>query len=335
MNTLPNLLGKTLLITGINGFLGSSTGVMTLKTGASILGVDLPGSSIRGEKIRFSLGGERIALKEVELSDYEAWLNILEETQPDIILHLAGTTKREFTFKDWAESIKGNFLTTSSMVQAVVSLPERERPVVVYPGSQMEYGISPMPWTEETFCRPFNPYGASKLAATDLLLCAERAGMFNACVGRFPILYGPAQSATMFIPELISKNLRGINFKMTEGRQRRRFLYVADAASFLLNLGARLLEEEMLPALLNMPASEPKSMREVAEQIVECIGNSIGLEIGAIPSRDHEVMESWPEDSQAKELGFSCNTTLEEGLRQTVEWYRNNPWFLEGFALRA
>jgi nucleoside-diphosphate-sugar epimerase len=193
----------------------------------------------------------------------------------------------------------------------------------------MEYGISPMQWTEETLCRPFNPYGASKLASTDLLLSAERANMFRVCVARFSILYGPAQSPNMFIPELISKALAGVNFKMTKGRQRRRFLYVTDAASFLLNITAHLLKKDTLPALLNMPASEPKSMREVAEQIAEYIGNSINLEIGAIPSRNHETMESWPEDAKARKLGFSCNTTLEQGLRQTVEWYSKNLWFLD------
>ncbi len=333
MNTFPYFSGKTLLITGINGFLGASTAVMVLKTGAGILGVDLPGSSFRGEKIRSSLGGERIPLKEADLSDYKSWFSIIKEVRPDIVLHLAGTTKRGFTFDDWAESIKGNFLTTSAMVQALVSMPERGRPAVIYPGSQMEYGGSPMPWTEETLCRPFNPYGASKLASTDMLLSAERAKMFRVCVPRFSILYGPAQPPTLFIPELISKAMSGTNFKMTRGLQRRRFLYVADAASFLLNITDHLLRKNILPALLNMPASEPISIKEVAEQIIKQVGSPIKLEFGAIPSRNYEVMESWPDDSRAKNLGFSCNTTLKEGFRQTVEWYGKNLWFFREGAL--
>jgi len=333
MKILPNIPGKTILITGIHGFLGVHTSIMALKTGANVVGVDLPGSSTRGKKVRFSLGGEQIPFKEADLSNYEDWPDILKETKPDIILHLAGATKRGLSGADWFGNIHGNFLTTSAMIQAVISLPEQERPVVVYPGSQMEYGTSSVPWTEETLCRPINPYGASKLASTNIILTAERAKMIRVCVARFSILYGPAQPPTMFIPELISKVLAGVNFKMTEGRQKRRFLYVSDAASLILNLGARLLKQETLPALINMPASEPRSIREVAQQIVDCIDKPVAIEIGAISLRDNETIESWPDDSLAKSLGLACKTTLEDGLKQTVQWYKDNPWFLKGSAL--
>ena len=150
MSNLADLSGKTVLITGTNGFLGGNSAVAASLTGARVLGVDLPGTGIRGQKVLVSLGTEEIPWRETDLSDHNAWLTILREIRPDIILHLAGSTRRGTAAADWAESIEGNFLTTSVMIQAVVSLCEQERPVVVYPGSQMEYGSAPMPWTEET-----------------------------------------------------------------------------------------------------------------------------------------------------------------------------------------
>jgi len=329
MSDLADLSGKTILITGINGFLGSNSAAAASGIGARVFGVDLPGTGVRGRKLLVSLGTEEIPRRELDLSDKKAWLTILREIRPDIILHLAGSTRRGKAPADWAASVEGNFLTTSVMVQAVVSLCEQHRPVVVYPGSQMEYGSAPMPWTEETLCKPYGPYGASKLASTDLLLCAERAGMLKLCVARFPILYGPAQSPTMFIPELISRALAGVDFKMTQGRQKRRFVYVTEAAELLLGLAAGLLKAEKIPPLLNMPASQPTSMREIAETIVEQIGSGITLEIGALARREHEVVESWPTDSVAKELGFACNVTLADGLNRTIQWYASNRWFLE------
>ena len=329
MNDLSALSGKRLLISGINGFLGAHVGVTGVGIGAQVLGVDLPGGSARGKRIRHSLGSDDVLIMEENLSNRTAWRGILEETQPDVVLHLAGVTSRDFTCRDWATSIDANVLTTSSLVEAILALPQGSRPAVAYPGSQMEYGIATMPWTEDTRCRPSSPYGASKLAAAELLLVAERSSVCRACVARFPILFGPAQPATMFIPELITKALAGMNFPMTEGRQRRRFLYVADAATFLLALAARFVNEESLPPLLNMPASEPTSMRDVARATVDCLDRPVELEVGALPSRGHMSPDAWPDDTQARSLGFSCHTSLERGLRQTIRWYQSNPWFAE------
>jgi nucleoside-diphosphate-sugar epimerase len=133
----------------------------------------------------------------------------------------------------------------------------------------------------------------------------------------------------MFIPELIGKALAGRPFEMTEGRQRRRFTHVRDAVDFLLDYGRALRAGEELPPLLNAPACGPISMREVAEKLAALIGRGARLEVGALPMRDSEVLDQWPDDSLALELGFSCETGLDEGLAGTVAWYRDNGWFLE------
>jgi nucleoside-diphosphate-sugar epimerase len=332
MKPLPTLSGKNLLVTGIHGFLGAHTGALGLRTGARVYGVDLPGSSTRGEKVVKSLAGEPISTREADLAGAQAWADILADTNPHIVYHLAGSTRRGGAAADWRANIVGNLWTTSSLVEAVLSLPEAQRPIVIYPGSQMEYGLAPLPWTEETQCRPVNPYGASKLAATDLLLSAGRADRLKACVARLPIVYGPAQLPTLLIPALICSALSGTDFKMTEGTQRRRFLYVEDAASLLLSVGAGLLQGKNIPSLMNMPACPPRPIREVADMILEYLKHPIALQVGELPGRAWEGAESGPDDSLARQAGFSCETHLEEGLRQTVEWYRTNPWFREGGA---
>jgi dTDP-glucose 4,6-dehydratase len=312
------LAGKRLLISGINGFLGIHTGLLAMKSGASVFGSDLPDSFMIGEKARSALGGPQPALLAADLSDPEGWRLALDEVCPDIVINLAGTTSRE---RDAA--LFGNFATTSSLVRALSAVRPEGRPVVVHPGSQLEYGTSPMPWTEQTLCRPADPYAAGKLLSTELLLAAERMGELNARVVRFPIVFGPCQAPAMFIPELICRGLADTPFKMTKGLQKRRFTYVTDAASVLL-MGAKL------PVLLNAPASEPAAMRDVAESIVKLMGGSVKLEVGALPMRSSEVMEQWPDDGLAASLGISCRTELEEGLRRTVKWYRSNRWFWEG-----
>jgi len=313
-----------LLVTGVNGFLGIHTAVAALQTGAELFGLDLPASFSRGARARSTLTDRATVPEAADLSDPDNWREALQRIEPEIIMHLAGLISR-----GKSGDPSPNFTTTSAMLDAIRLLPLKERPVVVYPGSQLEYGAAPMPWTERTICRPAGPYADSKLRATELLLAANAAGECRAGVLRFPIVYGPCQAPSMFIPELISQALAGAAFKMTAGRQRRRFIYVADAASLLLKYGAGLHEGAELPPLLNAPASQPMSMRRLAEKIVDLIGGDITLEIGAIPMRDSEVLDQWPDDSLAAALSFACETGLEEGLTRTVAWYRENGWFLQ------
>jgi nucleoside-diphosphate-sugar epimerase len=316
-----DLAGKKVLISGIHGFLGANAVAVAVEAGADVLGIDLPGTSDYGQRVCSSICGKPAAFIEGDLCDSVLWTHSIEDYQPHLVLHCAGTTTRGFDAASWRDSVNGNYFTTSAMIEALICLPENRRPVVLHPGSQMEYGKAQMPWREDIVCKPFTPYGASKLGAAELLLTVQRVGMLKMCIGRIPILYGPGQSPVMFIPELISKALTGQPFKMTEGSQRRKFLFVSDAACVLLQIGLDLLNGKSVP-------SEPVSMKEVAQTLAGYVSENIDLQIGAIPSRQHEALELWPDDSMARSLGYGCRTPLKDGLAQTVQWYRNNSWFI-------
>lgn len=323
---LPFLADKTALITGVNGFLGLHTSVAAVKSGANVVGIDSLGSSVR-EKVRYDMGVSDIPIYRYDLSNYESWRNILKKSSPDIIFHLAGSTNRGLTPEDWSNNIKGNLFTTTSMIQSILDLSEDLRPAVIYSGSPMEYGRSPMPWTEETLCQPHNFYGASKLASTEIFLSIARSNSFKSCVVRMPIIYGPAQKPNMFIPELICTLLSRSIFEMTTGTQKRKFLYATDAALFLLRAGEMLLKKEALPILINMPACDAISLREVAKQVASLTGGEDLVRFGNVPMRDHESLACWLDDSQSRSLGFSCSGTLEKYLEKTVKWYKNNRHF--------
>lgn len=319
--------GTTCLVAGINGFLGANLAVTAERSGAAIVGVDLPGGAERGERVRAALGAPGLALLEADLSRPGDWTRAIREFGPAVIFHAAGSTSRGSTERDRAGVVAANIVTTSALLQALGGLPAAERPVVVHPGSQMEYGLAPPPWNESADCRPANPYAETKLRSTELLLSAARSGAGRICVARLPLVFGPGQPPTMFVPELIRDALAGAPFRMTEGRQRRRFVHVADAVGFMLDLAAALLGGREPPPLLNAPCSEPTSMREVAERIARILSRKVRLEIGAIPQREGELLDAWPDDSAARALGYSCRLSLDQGLLQTVRWYESNAWF--------
>jgi len=313
-----------ILVTGACGFVGANTMSVLLDQGFDMTGTDFEPAVRLRKDILESLGCGSVSIAIADLTEVESWKKLLIEIKPDVILHLAGFTSRGNSPDAWKKCWESNPCTVASFIEAAVNFPEDERPAFICPGTQMEYGTAPMPWKESSACFPSSAYGASKLASTVLVEAAVRSGILKGCVLRFPLLFGRGQAPTMFVPELLVRALRGEPFKMTEGRQKRRYIFVEDAAKQMLEIASRLTEGETLPAIINAPSLTPVRMVDVAHRIVESVGSDISLGIGELPGRSGELEEAWPDDSLARELGFRTYTSFEEALTKTVSWYRQN-----------
>jgi UDP-glucose 4-epimerase len=330
---LPKITGRRILITGVNGFIGCHVAAIAVRSEAKVVGIDLKHTTARAEKIRASLGCEKFKIYEVDDLTTQELSNILSEFSADAIIHLAGSTRRENTAEAWVESVKGNVLLTAAVISAVHAKDESSRPVLVMAGSQMEYGLAPMPWTEDQPAMPNNPYGSSKVAAAELIRAAVRSKVLKASVVRFPLVFGPGQSSVMIIPELICKALKGVPFNMTEGLQQRRFLFVADAAVFLLSVADSLCNSEKTPSLINAPASKPFSIIDVVQLLKAFLPKSADLRVGGLPPRPGEVTQAWPDSSLAESMNLISLTPMEESLSLTAAWYTQNQWFFDSIPL--
>ncbi len=328
-NNLTEIAGRRILVTGINGFIGCNLAVVAQNSDADVYGIDLPGTSGNADKIRYSLisSPKQITVNEVESLDREYFKNIISEHRVDIVIHLAGDTSRNYDHSKWAKSIESNVSPVLSLLTAIAEMPDSDRPVLIIPGSQMEYGLAPMPWAESRLAMPVNAYGVSKLLATDLILAAVRTGIVKASVIRLPLVFGPGQNLTMVVPEIICKALMGIDIPMTEGRQQRRFVFVNDVAVFILKMANLLCTENAVPPLVNAIANEPVSIADIAQKTIKLIESKAKLKMGALSSRGDELMQAWPDTSLADSMKLINVTSLDKALSDTVDWYKENDWF--------
>ncbi len=321
-------MGKSsnLLVTGAYGFLGSNTISILLKKGYKVLGVDLKYNE-KGEKLLRSLGIKDFKIFFLNLKKLDSLDYIFNTIRPEAIFHLAGASIRKDNEKSFKLNFESNVLPIFRLIEVISKSSLNYKPIIFYPGSQMEYGLAKAPWKETYYCKPLNSYGLSKLICTELLSWARRKGIANTYVIRFPLIFGPGQKPEMFVPELIISILKNNNFQMTKGEQKRSFIYVKDACKILLNIYEKAKECNKIPMILNSPSYNPISIREVALNICQILEAKSKLNIGALSYRKDEKMNAWPDSFLAESLGFKINSNFYSKLKETVSWYKKNKWF--------
>lgn len=187
-------------------------------------------------------------------------------------------------------------------------------------GSQAEYGPHHAMIDESTATTPSTVYGVTKLAAglTAQQYCASH-GMRLAWLRLFSS-YGPGDSPRWMIPDVILTLLRGGKPSLTAGQQEWDFLYVEDAVEAIY-----LAMEKNAEGIFNLASGECRPLRQIVEQVRDLVDPSLPLGFGEIPYRPDQVMRLEADIRRLRShTGWSPRTSLQDGLRATVDWYREN-----------
>ncbi|PIS30989.1 hypothetical protein COT42_02000, partial [Candidatus Saganbacteria bacterium CG08_land_8_20_14_0_20_45_16] len=240
---------------------------------------------------------------------------------PEIVIHLASlknvTRDPALIEAMYDVNVKGTFNLLNGLIDEKIELEK-----FINTGTCEEYGDSVAPFHETLRERPVSPYSASKVAST--YLCQMMCESINIpTVNVRPFLtYGPTQDTSLFIPSLIKHCLWGKDFKMTRGEQTREFNYVTDIAEgFVLVAQA----ENVIGEIINLGNSWEYKIKDVAQKIVEFMGNVTKLDLGAFPYRPGEAMRFFSSSEKAKKLlGWVPKVNLDEGLEKTITWYKQN-----------
>jgi nucleoside-diphosphate-sugar epimerase len=186
-------------------------------------------------------------------------------------------------------------------------------------GSQAEYGPRPDRTAEEAPLRPTTAYGAAKVATFQLLQTLAALHGVRFAWARFFSTYGPRDEPHWMIPQLIDRLLRGERPALTEGRQRWDYLHVRDAAAAV----AALAESPGATGPFNVGSGSPVPLRQIVERIRDVASPGAALGFGEVPYRPDQVMhlEAGIEKLVAA-TGWRPRIALDEGLRETVEWFR-------------
>jgi CDP-glucose 4,6-dehydratase len=318
------------LVTGGHGFLGSHLAKALLDSGEAVRVLDRPAprqADVGGpRRSGLDLLGIRAAVELVEgdLRDAEAVEAAVAGC--DAVFHLAAQTivgiARESPLATFEVNVRG----ASNVFEAC-----RERGVarVVFASSDKAYGSSPrLPYREDFPLRATNPYDASKAAAEIVACSYAHAYGVPLAVTRFANVYGGGDlNFSRLIPETVAAVLDGRRPAIrSDGSPERDFLHVDDAVSAYLAIAEALGGGGAAGEAFNAGGGQPRSVREVVGLIAAAAGGGVEPDFQGAGSPDGEIDRQFVDSAKLHELtGWAPRVALEDGLRRTLDWYRDHP----------
>lgn len=319
------------LVTGAYGLVGSWLVPALLKAGARVCVVrrDRPALSAL-----VTMGLEsRLDVVDGDICAPGLVARTLGEYEIDSVFHLAaqtivGTAARspESTFET---NIRGTWMVLEACRHAGV-----ERLIVA--SSDKAYGPgATLPYREDSPLRPSQPYETSKAAADLLARTYWRTWGLPVAVTRFANVYGGGDAnGSRLVPEAVRAALTGrAPLIRSDGTPERDFLYVDDAVAAYIAIW-QALPERAAGEAFNAGGGRPHRVADVADLACRLAGTGVAPNFrgGGVP--DGEIDRQWVDYAKLQYLtGWEPRVDLEEGLRRTIQWYRDHPEWLQGSAV--
>jgi UDP-glucose 4-epimerase len=297
------------VVTGGAGFIGSHVAEALIETGHAVAVID---NLSTGRRQNVPVG---CALLEMDLRD-PALAGELARRAPEAVFHFAAQIDLRRSLADPVGDAEDNLIATLRLLEATVA-SGAGRFVFASSGGAI-YGEASGPQDEQHREAPLSPYGVAKLAVDKYLDVYRRQRGLRAVSLRLSNVYGPRQSAAgeagvvgVFARRLADGRPLRVH---GDGLQTRDFVAVRDVAA----LAPPLLERDV-EGTFNLGTGIETSVRDLAARMCARAGRGV---IDAAPAGPGEQRRAVLDAGKAgRELGWRPATALDDGLRDTLEWF--------------
>ena len=233
------------------------------------------------------------------------------------VFHFAAESHVDRSIQDAADFLRTNVLGTYVLLEAVRQSGVRK---FVHISTDEVYGSLEQGMAQEDSpIRPNSPYAASKAAADHLARAYHVTYGLPVLVVRGSNNYGPYQFPEKFLPLLITRALNGESLPIYgDGKYQREWLYVEDFCE-----GVQKVWEKGQPGeAYNLGSGEHRVNLDVARLILTLLGKPQSL-IQHVQDRPGHDRRYAVDSTKIRALGWSPRRRFEEGLNETIEWYRS------------
>ncbi|MGK2962708.1 MAG: NAD-dependent epimerase/dehydratase family protein [Gemmatimonadaceae bacterium] len=317
------------LVTGGAGFIGSFVCERLVARGDTVVIVDsfdaFYSPETKRRNIRALLEAGDATLIECDIAEAGSVESRLGADQIDAIIHLAARAGVRPSLSRPLDYARTNVEGTLAMLE--VARRRNIRPFVFGSSSSVYGDSTPVPFLESAPADdPISPYAATKRAGE--LLCRSHAHLYALSVlcTRLFTVYGPRQRPDLAIHKFARLMSKGEPIPFYgDGSTERDYTYVADIVS---GIEAALDWAVASPAgafdIVNLGESETTTLSRLVEMIASELG--VTARIDSLPAQPGDVQRTFASIDKARDLlGYDPDTSMEEGIRQFIDWFREQP----------
>ncbi len=317
--------GSDVLVTGGLGFIGSALARRLVELGAKVTLVDSLIPEYGGNLFNIHDMRDHVTVDLTDVRDAAAMSSLIKKRQ--FLFNLAGQTSHLDSMTDPMTDLNINAAAQLHILEAC-RLHNRDLKIV-FASTRQVYGRPEyLPVDEKHPIEPVDVNGINKLAGEWYHLLYNDVYQIRACALRLTNTYGPGMrvkdARQTFLGIWIRQLIEGKPIQIFgDGKQRRDFNFVTDVVEALLRAAA---SREADGQLFNLGHHEQISLRELASMLVE-INGSGNYELVPFPDdrKAIDIGDYYADFRKIDEvLGWSPQVTLENGLKQTLEFYRAN-----------
>lgn len=248
----------------------------------------------------------------------------------DYIVHFAAESHVDRSVRDASIFVETNVLGTQILLDAALRLGVRR---FLHVSTDEVYGsIDTGSWDENEPLLPNSPYAASK-AASDLIVRSYfRTHQLDTVTTRCSNNYGTHQFPEKIIPLFVTNLIDGLSVPLYgDGLNARDWLHVDDHCRGI----ALALTKGRAGEVYNIGGGTELTNKELTELLLTATGTDWSSVTFVEDRKGHDRRYSVDISKSTAELGYQPRVSFEEGLRSTVEWYRNNREWWEPLKSRA
>ena len=315
---------SNVLITGANGFLGSWVTSELVNRGANVTAIIR--DRIRSTNLELCGAAQKINVVSGSITDMGLMQRAMNEYEIDTCFHLAAQAIVGAANRSPISTFESNITGTWSVMEACRTSPTLKRVIVA--SSDKAYGPQEkLPYREDSPLLGIYPYDASKACADIIARCFHATYGVPVAVTRYENIYGGGDlNFSRIIPGTIKSVLRNEKPVIrSDGTPERSFIYIKDAVSAYISITEGIGKPGVAGSAFNVGTGCPITVMDIVKKILRLSGRTdLAPNVAGEGKPRGEIDRQFLAVDKAKRLlGWSAKYTIDEGLKETIEWYRN------------
>lgn len=309
------------LVTGADGFIGSHLVEMLLSRGQSVRALSYYNSFNYWGWLEDIPKNEKLEIVSGDIRDSHFCRRMTKDI--DTVYHLAALIAIPYSYLAPETYVETNVKGTLNICQACIDNNVKR---LIHTSTSEVYGTAQyVPIDEKHPLQAQSPYSASKIGADAIAMSFFNAFNLPITIARPFNTYGPRQSSRAVIPTIITQIANGIKtIKLGDTYPTRDFNFVKDTCLGFIKLAET---QTTIGEVVNIGSNYEISIGDTLNLIKKLMNSDAEFITDSQRMRPEksEVFRLWCDNNKIKKLtGFEPKYTIEEGLKETIDWFRKS-----------